>query len=112
MSGGQGVFDKFEEATIGLDWNDVEGDENGGIESATDDIAVVGIEDGEVVLGTVVGGGRDGGEALGCKPLVDPGLGDGNDLKAWLGDDAGQVVFVRNETEKGVEFRGQGVLEA
>ncbi|MDA8991806.1 hypothetical protein N9F61_00030 [Akkermansiaceae bacterium] len=54
-----------------MDRDDVEADHDGRIQCAADEVAGVGVEDGEVVLGTVVGGLGDCDKALGFELGVD-----------------------------------------
>lgn len=94
LASGEGVADEVEKSTIRLNGDDIEGDEDSGIDRGTDDVFVMRVEDAEVVLAPIVGGGGDNLKALRDKPVVDPGLADGDQLEARLGDADGEVVFL------------------
>jgi len=86
MASAQGVFDKGEKSSRRMTGNDVE--RNHGIADANE-VFVVCVEDAEIVLDSVVGGGSDFLKSERCEPFVDLLLSDGEDVETRLrGDDA------------------------
>lgn len=108
---GDGLFNEVEEASVGLDRDDIEGDEGAGIERRADDVFVVGVENAEIVFRTVVGGGGDGSETQGGEPVIDLGLGDGDDLETRLRDADGEIVFLNHDPLQSIQVRGDQVLQ-
>lgn len=109
---GEGIADEVEEPAIGLDWNDIEGNEDRGVYGGTDDIFIVSVENAQVILLAVVGGGGDDLEALSEKPSVDFRLGNGDQIEPRLGSADGEVVFLREDALKPVDPGNKDVLEA
>ena len=68
MARGDGVGDELEKPTSRAAGNHIEGDE-GILES--EEVFIMGIEDGEVVLGAVIAARGDFLKTLGCKPCID-----------------------------------------
>jgi len=112
FSQSEGVANKIQKPAIGLDGNDVKGNEDCGINGRTNHILIVGVEDAEVVLLAVVGGGGDDLETLRDKPSVDLGLSDGDQVESRLGDAEGKSVLLDQNAFEAVEARGDEILEA
>ena len=71
----------------------------------------MGIEDTEIVLGTVIAAGRDLLKALPVKPRVNLHQCDGHDVKPRLGVDYGQVVALVDDASEAVQAGDELVLQ-
>jgi hypothetical protein len=109
VTGGEGFCDEVQKSTGGVAGDDIEGDEQ---ISSPDEVLVMGIEDAEVVLRAVVGGGGDFGETEGGEPGIDPRRGDGDDVEAGLGGDDGHVIAgLDDDADEGVQAGDELVME-
>lgn len=112
LASGEGVADEVEKSAIGLDGDDVERDEGLVIDGGSDDVFVVGVEDSQIIVRPIIGGGGDNLKSLRGKPVIDLGLGDGDEFEAGLGDADGEVVFLDQNSLQPIQLLSDEVLEA
>lgn len=108
VASGDRLFDEFKEATGGAARNDIERDQ--GVLEA-DEIAVMGIEDAEIVRGPVIRGGGDFLEPERGEPGIDLSGGNRHDIEARLGGDDDQLVQLDDEAFEPIELRNEEVVK-
>lgn len=104
-------MNEVEESAIGLNGNDVEGDEDAWIDGGTDDVFVMGIKYAEVVLAPVVGGGGHDLESKRNEPVIGLLLGHGDEFESWLGNADGEIILLHHNSLQPIQFRGDEILE-
>lgn len=100
---------EVEEAALWLDGNDVERNEDSGCDEGADHVLVVGIKNSEIVLPTVIGGGGDDLKPLREKPIINLGLGHGDQLETRLRYAYGEVTILDDDAFEAIQARSDKV---